>query len=269
MSTTRRRFLLQAGSAPLVLGLGACGSEPDWLGPALERMEREGRLGLVIRLPADPDRRCALGHALVDLLERRDLDVREMLLEADFLCLGDRAIRSLRGPSSGGGLLLIDARGTIMDACALEDPWDLGAQARRLLHGGSGERLEVRARAARTKCSPEAIEAFERSTRDPVADVDLARTHAASLVPLLVRERAQRDDLPRSEWAERVLAAHADSVEGRRSDFRLPYGAETRAGPRGGDPCCLERRRPPSSCMACGMAFVAPRAREFVRFLSR
>lgn len=105
---TRREVL----ALPLLFGLG-CSRGPSWFAQALGRIRNDGRPGLVVRLPKDPLKRCALGHTLAALKTSRVV-----------LCLeGEDVDRLLYGAE--GDLMWIDAEGRVTGT--LDDLKTLGA----------------------------------------------------------------------------------------------------------------------------------------------
>ncbi|HEX7898408.1 MAG TPA: hypothetical protein VF950_11655 [Planctomycetota bacterium] len=141
----RRDVLRAAAALPFLPGLG-CSRAPSWFGEALIKMRREGKPGLVLRLPRDPKGRCRIGHALAWILEREDVDGLEVAHQAVILCLEDPGVRSLlSGARDGEDLLLIDADGTVLDGRRLDEESDLTELAGELLDGPKLSRLKARA----------------------------------------------------------------------------------------------------------------------------
>ena len=253
---------------PLVFWLDGCCPEPEWLPAALDHLRRERKLGLVLRLPREPDRRCAIGHELEAIADEATLDGREILLEALFLCMEDDVVRAcLRGAPEGFDVLLIDARGTVIDGHAMDSPDDLLETARCLLDGESGERLAERVDAARRLCPPEALAAYKRRTEGP--DTERAIAHAASILPLLIHGRHQREDLHLAWWSDRVLCAYLRALPASSWDGSSPHGARFQPYDPRATRCCEERWSQALTCQSCGMSLADARSRSFVRFLSR
>ncbi len=206
---------------PFLFGSG-CGRSPEGLDGALARLRREGRLGLVIRLPADPDRRRAIGDVLRGIVRDRNLDTHEALLEAAFLCLEDEAVRSrLRGARPGEDLLLVDGDGYVMAGCKIGRVGDLLDAARGLLYGAEDERLRERAAATRKNATREALAAFEELAR--CTHTSRVVPHAASLLPLLILARREGVE-PLADRAADVLCEYEDAREARDPEANLPYG---------------------------------------------
>lgn len=252
--TTRRDFLLGG------VALGFCGCSkvevPKWLEAALKRMREEDRPGLLFRLPADKDARCALGHGITHgLLNSADPDIHEVLSEAALLCLDTAAVDDrFRGARRSDTLLLVDGDGYAVDGMVFEagEQWqNFLPAARALLHGPGGRRLSERAERARKRASKDALALLSKPELDP----------EARLLPLVVQER-----LSAAEPRKTALRA---AVEARwTSSSTMPYGVETTLQMKGGCGACGCEEAPPRNLMvACGMAIMVKNARHFVKFL--
>lgn len=250
--TTRRDFLLGG------VALGLCGCSkvdaPKWLEAALKRLREEDRPGLLFRLPADKDARCALGHAITHwLLNSADPDIHEVLSEAALLCLDTAALDDrFRGARRSDTLLLVDGDGYAIDGLAFDpgDQWqNFVPAARALLHGPGGRRLAERADRARKRASKEALALLSK----PELDVE------ARLLPLVVQERLAAAE-PRKSSLRTAVEARWTSA--------MPYGVETTLQMKGGCGACGCEEAPPVNLrVACGMAIMVKNARYFVKFL--
>ncbi len=252
MTTSRRDFLAQAAGLPLVLGLPLAGCHrhpaPAWLDGALARLRSEDRPGLLFRIPAAKEQRCSLGHAITwNLLNSKEPDVHEVLLEAPILCLESPVLKDrFRGVRAADTLILVDGDGFAVDGLVFnpgEDWANFVPAARTLLHGPGGRRLAGRAERARKRGEPGAI-------------------------PVLVQERLAADPAQAAKRRESIEAAWAAQAAASPGP-RMPYGVEVTAQMKGGCGDCGCEEAPPSNAMvACGMARATPNARYFVKFLS-
>src|SRR5262245_42362602 len=111
-ASTRREFLARIARGSLVLGLASCGGDPlEILQPkilkkALGAMRADGKPGIVVRIPNDPDIRLSLGTVLAEIGGIRSLtvkhpdhdpwetrfDAHELFTEAVFVCLEEAEI---------------------------------------------------------------------------------------------------------------------------------------------------------------------------------
>jgi hypothetical protein len=272
MTTSRRDFLAQAAGFPLVLGLPLAGCSrvgaPAWLSDALARLRAESRPGLVFRVPAGKDQRCALGHGISwRLLNSTDPDVHEVLAEAAVLCLDDAVLKDqIRGARPEDTLVLIDGDGFALDGLVFDpgEEWsNFVPSARTLLHGPGGRRLADRAAQARRRVSAEALAALDRAEPDVAA---LAPSVGA-LIPALVKERQGAADARARRLREAVEGYWAASQPAGPGP-RMPYGVETTAQMKGGCGACgCEEAAPRTVMVACGMAVPLKNARYFVKFL--
>lgn len=87
-------------------------SVPAWFEEARARMRDERKLGLVVRIPADREKRHELGHWVEDLVNKPDDGLLKTVVP---LCLDDEAFReALPGIRADARLLLIDAEGAFV-----------------------------------------------------------------------------------------------------------------------------------------------------------
>ncbi len=274
MTNTRRAFLAQAAAFPLAFGLPLAGCDrvggPAWLADALRRLRADGRLGLVVRLPAAKDARCGIGHAIsYYLLTEPNPDVHEVLAEAAILCLDSDALQaSIRGVRPADTLVLVDGEGFAVDGLAFtpKENWtNFVASARALLHGPGGTRLAERAAQARRRAPAEAVAALDK----PLPDVAALGTSVGALIPALEKERLAAPE-PRAARLREAVEAYWSASPPAAPGPRMPYGVETTAQMRGGCGACGCEEAPPRNVMvACGMAAALKGARYFVKFLAQ
>lgn len=251
MTTSRRDFLAQAAGLPLVLGLPLAGCHrhpaPAWLETALGRLRAEDRPGLLFRVPGGKEQRCELGHAITwHLLNSKDPDVHEVLLEAPILCLDAAVVQDrFRGARAADTLILVDGDGFVVDGLVFDpgENWsNFVPAARALLHGPGGRRLADRAERARKRSE-------------------------AGALPVLVEERLAAPPEKAAKLRESIEAAW-NAQAAASPGPRMPYGVEVTAQMKGGCGDCGCEEAPPSNAMvACGMARALPNARYFVKFL--
>lgn len=270
MTTTRRDFLARAAALPAIFGLplAGCGPahQPPWASEALAKIRSDGRLGLAVRLPKDPDQRCRIGHRLTWLQNSERLEDREVVADLVVMCFEEDAFRSRFG-SRKEGVLLVDGDGYVLDALAeLTPQWDLlGPSLRTLIDGADGARGRERAEAARRRAGADDL----RRIGDPKEeDVKPLVARAGILLPLLVSERSASSAAPRGNLLRRVIDVHFEALPQTERGPRLPYGIELATGMRGGcGNCGCEENKNPPRAVACGMARLSPKDRSFVRFL--
>lgn len=273
MRTSRRAFLGQAGSLPLLLGFPLSGCKPapapSWFDDALARMKSEHKPGLVFRLPSSKDHRCLLGHRLIDLHNRGDADVREVFSEAVCMCLEDATVTErIRGARAGDQLIVMDEDGYALDGTLL-GPEQLDrfvAEARRILHGEPGnERLKERADSILKSLPAEQRAALERLSSD--SDQQALEESAESIMPLLVHRRLTSTVEERKKRLRAVIEKHYRSAVPQAPGPRLPYGVQAQPDMGGcGDDC--EESSPRSAGISCGMAMMSPGHRDFVKFIT-
>jgi hypothetical protein len=271
MTTTRRDFLAKAAALPAIFGLplAGCGPahQPPWVSEALAKIRAEGRLGLAVRLPKDPDQRCRIGHRLTWLQNSGKLEDHEVVADLVVLCFEEEAFHARFGRRKEG-VLLIDGDGYALDAIAeLPQAWDaIGPTLRTLIDGADGARGRERAEAARRRAAPDDL----RRIADPKeADVDPLAAHAGVLLPLLVAERTAAPASPRAKFLTQAIAEHFESIPQSERGPRLPYGIELAKGMRGGcGNCGCEENKNPKMAVGCGMGRYSPTDRSFVKFLA-
>jgi hypothetical protein len=246
----RRDILRAAAALPAIFGLGGCSRSPSWFGEALRKIRSEGKPGLVLRLPTDPESRCGFGHRLARLVTREDVTGLEVSLQSVLLCLEEDDVRrQLDGARDGEDLLLIDGEGRVLDGLALDPQADLAEQAGKLLDGRALSRLKEKAAAAAKSAPAEALAALD----DPASLPKWAHT----LLPLLILKHRENVNAGVEAAIESLAPASPP----------LPYGASMRTGAPskcGEDPACYR-----AICGACGLSVVTSRSREFVKFLAK
>ena len=259
--------MIQAAGLPVVLSLPGCSriAAPLWLADALRRMRERDLPGLLFRIPADAEGRCALGHSITHyLLNSKDPEVHEVLSEAALLCLDTPALRNrFRGVKATDTLLLVDGEGFAVDGIAFEpgDNWDnFVPAARALLHGPGGRRLADRAERARKKASKEEVDRLKVPEVDP----------EGALIPALIEERLTAA-APRQEALCLAIERHWESIPATTPGPKMPYGVETTAQMKGGcGDCGCEETLPQTGVRpACGMAVMVKNSRYFVKFLKK
>ena len=167
MSATRRDFLRASLAAPLVFELAGCARAPAWFFDALQAMRKEGKPGLVFRVPADAKRRCSLGHELAWLVERTDVAGLEVTLQAVLLCMEDAALRRwIDGARDGDDVILVDGEGQAQAGAVIDRDKDFATQAADLLEGTGLARLRAR---ASTEAAPALLLRYRESS-DPAAE---------------------------------------------------------------------------------------------------
>ncbi len=278
--TSRREFLIQAGGCSLILGFPLLGCRPQdvlprssqWLDLALQRMRADRKPGIALRVPENPAAREALAGSLVQLMDSRDDDVREIFAQAVFVCLGAGEFDRL----SSEDVALIDESGGRVDGISFEsfaDPAAFVAAFRGLLHG---DRLAKNAERIRKTTFKGLVEAVERLDSDE--SMELVSRHADTIVPLLVYTRLTTKSPEVRSRLRSILNAYYDRIDLTTPGPRLPFGAAARAqvfhgvGCGGhmeweGEPCdrCDATKGMPMP--ACGMMVAMPSSRRFLKFL--
>ena len=271
MTTTRRDFLIRAAALPAVFGLplAGCGPahQPPWISEALTKIRAEHRLGLALRLPKDPSKRCAIGHRLTWLLNSNKPEDHAVVADLVVICLEEPAFDARFGARKEN-VLLIDGDGYALEALA-EFPieWDqAGAQLRKLIDGADGERGRERAEAARRRA---AADDLKRIGAPKESDVAPLAARAGLLLPLLVSERCAAPATPRGALLAQAIETHYEAMPVTERGPRLPYGIELSKSARGGcgDCGCEEDKNRSRGGVACGMALFSPNFRSFVKFL--
>ncbi len=291
----RREFL---AAAPMVFGLrellaplaaAACGRQdnvkpPAWFTSALARMKQTSRPGLILVAPADEKERRNFGEQLYALVESKDADVREVLLEAVVVCLTPQLAARLVPPAvreaaadgrvegGEGTRVMLDSDGKRLaadspGASAFEKPADFVASCRSLLHGPKGERLKdvvacvQKALPARDReeiaAALEAADVEERAGDDSLATL---KTRADAIVPWLVQARLTAV----FDAGRRRLRS---VIEGVVPQGALPFGVSVprfRSGCGGISECDEER----DVAVKCGMAAAPEHSRKFVKILT-
>lgn len=279
--TSRREFLVQAGGCSLILGFPLLGCRTQevppkaslWLDRALQRMRAERKPGIAIRVPDGPAERETLAVSLVQLIDSRDEDVREIFCESVFVCLGSNEFDRL----SNGQVALIDESGHRVEGVSFDAFGDNSAfldAFRRLLHG---ERIAKNAERIRKTTFKGLVEALERLDAD--GSMELVSRHADTIVPLLVYTRLASTNPEDQARLRSILNAYFDRIDIRTPGPRLPYGAAARAQVVHGGGCgghLAWEDEPCASCdkseiytvtILCGMMVASPSSRRFLKFL--
>ena len=267
MSLTRRDFLAASSviagfhllgcdepGVVVVVGDAPCTVAP-WVKLALDRMKREERPGLFLRVPSSTSDREALGQALLNAIDLERSEARVIFVEAVVVCVDARTYAQLfRTAPPGEQVALVSPAGIRVDGIA-RLPSDAVLALGDLLHGPEDARLEERAKALRGTLPSVALTAVER------VDVDEIPHHLPAAAPL-VAIAFRKGDAQRRERLDIALRRWLQDPEFH--DVDLPYGVEGRrpeiTSSCGGGGCLFTG--------ACGMACIPDRAREFIRFLS-
>ncbi len=268
----RRNFLQTAAATPLVFGLDDllaqdAGDErkPAWLKTALQQMKDLQRDAIVLIAPADERGRRALGEALHALTESKDPDVRELFVEAVFVCMTPELAKKHLPAGDGNRVLLSPdgkrASGDTVDAEAIEK--EFVASMRTLLHGAKNERFpELVARGRAVVDVGKALDEIDTDGPEPAEAIRTVRAHAAKIAPWLVFARM---DAVHEKGRARLRAVLAGLPGG-----QVPYGASL---PRFTDICghWREIEKPEDDiggAVECGMAKAGRNSRKFLKFLT-
>ena len=276
MRTNRRTFLFQSAGRAAALGLsGLCGchatKRPGALRDALSRMRAENKPGLAIRIPKDRKTRCEPGHSLICCQNLEDPDWRELFSEAVFVCLEDATLQDhLRGANPAHALVAFDADGFVEEGVPFdfESDWErFFPTASTLLHGPADSRLLARALTLRKRADLAVVEALDRL--EGPADRDLLASKAATIMPLLACERLKAQEETRHDDLREVIDRYFESCPVTLSGPRLPFGVQAEPGGGGcGDSCDECVKVAAGILVECGMGYVSPRSRTFVRYLT-
>lgn len=232
---------------------------PKWLLPAIERMRRERKLGVVFRVPNQRSPRRTLGYRLVELLDSDDPDVHEVFSECVAICAGDEVIRyAILDARKDECLFGIDGGLSRVDGCAEipSDDGDLVAAMRALIHGRDRTRLAESAAAIRYRLegalNPESAEALSSWTPD--------------VIPLIVERRIAAKTPEDAEGWRSLIEWYYACASSFEPGPRLPYGLAVHRPFCGAmDDDAPENER---GGAMCGMAECEPNARSFLRFLA-
>jgi hypothetical protein len=242
-------------------GAGSAPRKPKFLLDALERMRKENKPGIALRLSSDLQSRHP-GQDLEALLNREKSEYREMFAEIVFVCLQSPVLQAhLKGADPGHSLVLFDVEGRAEAGMAFTYSEDCDRFARAALdlaHGPNLERLKRRADEILRKADPATIEALSRlgnAEGDRAPDSVVLFQEVPRIAPLLVFRRLEATSAPLKEWLGGIL----DFYVGYSSPAPLPYGVELAA----------QKQVDRDPCPTCGMAFIQPASRTFVKYLTR
>jgi hypothetical protein len=291
MDMNRRTFLIQSGSAIGVLGLGYLLVEPPegptpspgdakppshrkpptaLLKAALERMAREQKPGIAIRIPKNPDRRHTAGHTLLYYLNQMDSGSLRLFAQTVVICLESAAFDDeFAGANPKHEIILFDASRRAESGIAFdfEQGWQGFVPALLALVQGDGDRrLSARAASIREKSPAELMEALDRLSTE--AERAQVAAQASRMAPLLVYEELQPTQEFRRKALGEILRQYVESASPTDPGPRLPFGIQAGAARGGCGDSCQERPEP-HMVAACGMARVRPSDRDFVRYLAQ
>ncbi len=196
------------------------------------------------------DRPARMAVYLQLLLDSRDLDMQELLLEAVFVC----APAHLLGAEKAETVVILDPDGRRTGGAILDisDEHQVIRKLQHLLHGN--RKLHKRAKAARTRQIAAALEDLNDKNAKARARL-LQDIHAA--IPVLVEARHHhRDGAVRRAVGEVIQEAHGRA---RKQGYRglLPFGT------------VLHQRRLYDPCPPCGMAVVPAGSRKMLKLLAK
>lgn len=310
-SFARREFLKQTTTAilgfPFALSL-AEGAEPAKAEPAAarakgpaappptadelfaaakERMKAECKPGVLILVPANPQKAAKLANDLSLLLGGKEpacavapavrmhgpqavgggnAEARPLFCQAVFVCLPEAAAqKAFPKLHLQTGVVLLDQNGKYADELKGSDTLfaeQFTSEFTTLLHGKRGERLAANIEAQRKAMGREAAERLDASVRALEAEQFLIRQQAAVvLAGLAPRATAQLAAELRKQpplETRRRLEYYFDELFSAASEespsVRLPFGAQWNA-------------QAFDSCPACGLSRTPQQARLFLRFL--
>ncbi len=199
------------------------------------------------------DRPARMAVYLQLLLDSRNLDMQELLLEAVFVC----APAHLLGAEKAETVVLLDPDGRRTGGAILDisDEHQVIGKLQHLLH--SNGKLHKRAKAARTRQIAAALEDLsDTNKKSEKARARLLQDiHAA--IPVLVEARHHhKDGAVRRAVGEVIQEAHGRA---RKQGYRglLPFGT------------VLHQRRLYDPCPPCGMAVVPAGSRKMLKLLAK
>jgi len=265
----RRDFILGAAATPLVFGLTDlfaqdAPAKPKWLDEAFKRMKETARPGLVLVAPAAAAERRTFGQEMLELIESKDLETRELFVEAVVICLAPEI--AARHIDASANRVMLDADGKVVagDTVAIDEAFV--ASCRDFLHGKDGGRLRATVKVVREGLKDAAkveaaIEKVDTDGDEPAEAVAELKAVADRVAPWLVLARLEA---VHKEGRERLRGVIA-SIKGR----DLPYGAVM---PKFMSACGhwseVEDPDKVQPGPACGMAKAGRGSRKFIKFLT-
>lgn len=289
---TRRDFLARAARASVVvvapgwLALAAQKAasgpvaparpaDPSPLEPVLARMRAEGKPGILLRFPDEPELRQVLVDALSNALDHEgpEPDACEIFLDAVVACCEREVVdRAVPDGAPIENAILVDDRGCRVAADVI--PWEAATDARelvsrlrRLLFGERLERLRARAEASLRAASPSTRRAFEAVLTDEPADWWKDARFLAPVVPALTLRRMVASDPPLARRLRFAVSALFQRHEEETIGPALPFGLRV-THPSFGT-CAGRLHGFQTDVIGCGMGRPMPASRRFLGLLSR
>lgn len=245
----------------------------------LDAASRAKKPAILIRIPADSERRAAflhaLGRALGDEIAALTPAAAEIFADTILACGSSEAIHWLvPGAPPEETLMLLDERGRRLDGLAmpegaLGDARALVAGLRKLAHGADDSRLRARAEAALASPTPSARRVLARLMEGEAMEGDAPSDAIDALLPVLVLRKPTAEPAVAFAIDSAIRAHFLQSFEEHFPGPLLPYGMELVSPSHA--PCSGRLRgRLHRGMSTCGMAGVrGPAVRRFIDLVAK